>query len=115
MMKNYLFLIGFLFIGLWSANAQQAGTNEPVSSQEEVDNFIFSEAIEMYPNPVMNYLTIRSKYPITEVQILSLVGEPIKRIRKNFYRIDLRNVPSGIYMIKIYSNQFSATKKLIRR
>ena len=115
MMKNYLFLFGFLFFGMLAVNAQQSGNGELVSNQEEVDNFIFSEAIEMYPNPVMNYLTIRSKYPITEVQILSLVGEPIKRIRKNFYRIDLRNVPSGIYMIKIYSNQFSATKKLIRR
>ena len=79
------------------------------------DNFALNDAVSMYPNPVENYLTVRSNLPITRVQVYSLLGDLVKDIKTNFLQIDLRNLNSGIYMIKIYSNQFFVTKKLIKK
>jgi hypothetical protein len=116
MMKNYiLFLIFFLFAGI-------AGTFAQVSSDESVDkkvvavdNFILNDAVRMYPNPAQNTLTVKSNFRITGVKVYSLLGELVIDVRGNFSRIDLRELNSGIYMVKIYSDQYSVTKKLIKK
>jgi len=76
---------------------------------------MLNDAIKMYPNPVQNYLSIQSSLPITGVQVYSLLGELIKDVPGNFSRIDLRSLNSGIYMIKIHSDQYAVTKKLIKK
>ena len=116
MMKNYvLLLIFFIFIGISDAFAQVGPDDKDESGVVVLDNFILNDAIKMYPNPVQNFLTIRSSLPITEVQVYSLLGELVKQISGNYSRIDLRELNSGIYMIKIHSDQFSVTKKLVKK
>ncbi len=116
MMKNYvLLLIFFVFIGISDAFAQVGSDDNDESGVVILDNFILNDAIKIYPNPVQNFLTIKSSLPITDVQVYSLLGEPVKHIRGNYSRIDLRELNSGIYMIKIHSNQFSVTKKLVKK
>ena len=115
-MKKYaLLLFFFVCAGMASAHAQ-VGTDDPaVKKSAAVDNFMLNDAIKMYPNPVQNYLSIQSNLPITGVQVYSLLGELIKDVPGNFSRIDLRNLNSGIYMIKIHSDQYAVTKKLIKK
>jgi len=72
-------------------------------------------AVTMYPNPAERYLTVHSSFLITRVMVFSLLGDQVKDVKSNFSRIDLRDLNSGIYMIKIYSNQYSVTKKLIKK
>jgi hypothetical protein len=116
MMKNYVLLLTFfIFIGICDAFCQVGSDDKDESGVVVLDNFILNDAIKMYPNPVQNFLTIKSSLPITDVQVYSLLGEPVKQIRGNFSRIDLRELNSGIYMIKIHSNQFSVTKKLVKK
>ena len=104
-----------MLAGLITVSAQIDNSPNSDVNSEEMDNFIFNEAVSMYPNPVQNYLTIRSNYPITRIMIYSLLGDQVIDVRSNFSRIDLRELNSGIYMIKIHSNQFSVTKKLIKK
>jgi len=85
------------------------------SSESEIDNFVLNDAVTMYPNPVKNFLFIRSSYPITRVQIFSLLGNLVKDEFGDVERINMSSLNSGIYMIKIYSNQFFVTKKLIKK
>lgn len=116
MKKKYtLLLFFFMFVGLISASAQNDTSVNDNRSEEKMDNFIFNESVRMYPNPVETYLTIQSTYPITRIVVYSLLGDRVKVVRSNFSRIDLRNLNSGIYMIKIHSNQFSVTKKLVKK
>lgn len=114
MMKKY-FVLFFFFILAGSAtlSAQSDAGNQDREGIK--NNFALNEAVSMYPNPVENYLTIRSNLPITRVQVFSLLGDLVKDVNTNFVRIDLRDVNSGIYMIKIHSNQFFVTKKLIKK
>ena len=115
-MKNYItLLIFFLCLGV-SATYSQSNSNEQSGNEAVVmDNFVFNDAVQMFPNPVQNYLTIRSNLPITAVQVYSLLGELVKEVRGNFSRIDVRQLNSGIYMVKIHSDQYSVTKKLIKK
>lgn len=112
-MKKYIILLFiFLFAGFWTINAQESPVNK---KSETIDNFMLNQEVRMYPNPVERYLTIRSTQPITRVQIFSLLGDLIMDENKNFNRIDLHRLNSGIYMIKIHSNQFHVTKKLVKK
>ena len=85
------------------------------TSENEMDNFALNDAVTMYPNPVKNFLFIRSNYPITRVQVFSLLGNLVKDEFGDIERINMSSMNSGIYMIKIYSNQFFVTKKLIKK
>ncbi len=115
-MKKYvLFLFLFFCAGIASTSAQVDANDPAVKKNAAVDNFMLNDAIKMYPNPVQNYLSIQSNLPITGVQVYSLLGELIKDVPGNFSRIDLRNLNSGIYMIKIHSDQYAVTKKLIKK
>jgi hypothetical protein len=115
-MKNYVLLLTFfVFISISDAFGQIGSDDMDESGVVVLDNFILNDAIKMYPNPVQNFLIIKSSLPITDVQVYSLLGELVKQVKGNFSRIDLRELNSGIYMIKIYSDQLSVTKKLIKK
>lgn len=116
MMKNYILLFVFFFLaGIGSTMAQANPTENPKEQSTVLDNFEFNNAVKMYPNPVQNILSVQSSIPITGIEVYSLLGERVKRITHNFTKIDLRDLNSGIYMIKIQSNQFSVTKKLVKK
>ncbi len=115
-MKNYVLLLTFfVFISISDAFGQAGSNDKDESGVVVLDNFILNDAIKMYPNPVQNFLTIKSNLPITDVQVYSILGELVKQVKGNFSRIDLRELNSGIYMIKIHSDQFSVTKKLVKK
>ena len=115
-MKNYvLILLFFVFAGITGAFAQTSSNGPDDKQMVAVDNFILNDAVKMYPNPVQNILTVQSSFRITGVRVYSLLGELVKEVRGNFSRIDLSELNSGIYMIKIYSDQYSVTKKLIKK
>lgn len=115
-MKKYLIVLFFiLFAGLSSISAQVTTVNN-TAEKESIDNFVLNDAVTMYPNPVKNFLFIRSSYPITRVQVFSLLGDLVKdELGNDVERINLSSLNSGIYMIKIFSNQFFVTKKLIKK
>jgi len=114
MMKKYFFLF-FFFIWAGSATLSAQSDANHRDAAGVKDNFALNDVVSMYPNPVENYLTVRSNSPITKVEVYSLLGDLVKNVKTNFSRIDLRNLNSGIYMIKIHSNQFFVTKKLIKK
>ncbi len=126
MMKNYSFLF-FLFLMGFSLNvlaqespvdssrSRQGEIQTTVTANEDIDSFKLNASVKMYPNPVQHYLTIRSDIPITRVQVFSLLGQLVMDVPSNFSRIYLGELNSGIYMIKIYSNEYHVTKKLVKR
>jgi len=116
MMKKYLaFFLFFLFFSFGNVFAQEISTSNSEEANAVVDNFELNNSIKMYPNPAGDNLTIESKIPITKIQIYSLLGQLVKEKESNFRSISLADLNSGIYMIKIFANDKSVTKKLIKR
>jgi len=71
--------------------------------------------ISVYPNPTTDYLTIRSKTIIKNVQIVNIDGSIIKYLNPLNGKIDLSDLNNGIYFIKIIDefNQI-VNKKIIK-
>ncbi len=116
MRKKYAILtIFFLLMAAGHVFAQSDKDNGNATTQQSMSNFILNDAVKMYPNPVQNVLSIQSQLPITGVEVYSLLGELVLQRPPNYSRIYVGDLNPGIYMVKIRSNQYSVTKKLIKK
>ncbi|HBS13034.1 MAG TPA: hypothetical protein DEO36_10925, partial [Flavobacteriaceae bacterium] len=68
--------------------------------------------ILMYPNPTHHILNIKSKYPIEKVEIFSLLGKKVFE-KTDGTSLDLGKLISGVYFVKISSNNTLVSKKLV--
>ena len=73
----------------------------------------FIEEIKIFPNPAINSVTISGLKSDSKVLIYDILGKQVKNLsvqNKVAFGLDL---PSGIYLIKIFENEKSTIKKLI--
>jgi uncharacterized delta-60 repeat protein len=80
-----------------------------VSIEEQVGS-----SLEVFPNPVLNKLTIKSKFHsgMLQVELFDAVGKRINSYSFNspFYELDLSNLPAGNYVLKSGSFFYSIIK-----
>lgn len=69
--------------------------------------------IKLYPNPVKNILTINTNNPIIKVEVFDLLGKLVKTSFNN-NQIDVSNLKSSIYIVKLYSENYISVKKIIK-
>jgi hypothetical protein len=78
-----------------------------------------ASAIYFYPNPANDVLTIKSRGNNMEsVSVLSVQGSLIREIHvdnKNEYTIDISDLTSGIYILKMETNNHSYFSKFIKQ
>jgi hypothetical protein len=69
-----------------------------------------------YPNPVKDVLNLSSEKIITKVQVTNLLGQVIlsKSLDATQGQIDVSNLASGTYMVKISSDDLVKTIKVIK-
>lgn len=81
------------------------------------EEFDFSNSLTIYPNPTKDILTIQSdSEEIGSVEILGLSGNLIESntFQEKTIQLDVTGIHSGIYLVKIVSNQHKPVyKKLI--
>jgi photosystem II stability/assembly factor-like uncharacterized protein len=66
--------------------------------------------LNLYPNPVSDYLTINANQEIGKIEIFSTLG--LKVLETEWKeKIDVRNLPEGIYFLIIKSGNVIETKK----
>ena len=85
------------------------------SISENIDNII---RFDLYPNPASNIVTIKirnNNQKSVSIEIINSLGHLImqKSDFKSNVSIDISNYPSGIYFVRIHSNEIISTKKLI--
>lgn len=80
------------------------------TGENEISNFIIS------PNPVSGTLQISSReIPLSSIDILSLQGKVLTTTTENLQEIDLSHLSSGVYFIKLISEENSVIKKFIKK
>ena len=78
------------------------------------DNLLES-TVNLYPNPVKNILNLNSPTnSITKVEIYSVIGKKVLEFRQNLDKMNIEELSSGLYLIKIYSDDISFTTKFIK-
>ena len=73
--------------------------------------------LKAYPNPVKDSLTIAFEHGISTISIYNLVGQEViaKVINANETMIDVAALPSGTYLVKVYSGDDSKTIKVLKQ
>lgn len=79
-----------------------------------IDDSVLDKTIKIYPNPVNDVLTIDSNVQLKKVEFYSILGKMVKEIETGFNSISTHDLTSGIYIVKIYSNNSSLIKKILK-
>ncbi|MBT3547590.1 MAG: carbohydrate-binding protein, partial [Flavobacterium sp.] len=81
------------------------------------DNFTWSKTIKLFPNPTVNVFSIDSKQiQISKVEIYSIDGKKLKDYNMNLTTFNIEDLSSGLYLVKIYSEEgMSTIKKLAKK
>jgi beta-glucanase (GH16 family) len=82
--------------------------SNPLSISENIFN-----DIKVYPNPASAEINISSQLNIDKVELYDITGKLILSKLKSQNTINVNNIKSGLYMLKIYSGDKSSTKKVI--
>jgi len=111
-------------IGNWtfSGTGQLDGTTNSVSTSPFPLSVLSSpefnsQGFSIYPNPTnTGFVTITSSNTdAVNVQVFDMLGKQVKNETLNNNTLDVSNLRSGVYIIKIEQNNLSSTKKLIIR
>jgi hypothetical protein len=79
------------------------------------DNTILQQSVKIFPNPTKNILNISSPIkPITKVQIYSVIGKKILEFNRNLEKLNIEELSSGLYLMKISSDESNYTIKIIK-
>ena len=74
--------------------------------------------LSYYPNPVVDVLTINNPSSINAVEIFNTVGQKVqshKSDNKKKVEIDMSNLKSGMYLVKVYSGDKEEVIKVMKR
>jgi len=90
--------------------------NLPVLSTDEVGK---KELMKIYPNPTAEILNIEADSKINSIAIFDAKGSLIKNFQEtgisNGKRINVSDLISGIYMVKVKTSTSEFTKKFIKK
>jgi len=81
----------------------------------EHSNSAFANELKLYPNPSNSMVTLESNEIITKVEISNTLGQIVlldnlnRTTKKSF---DLKDLPKGLYLIKVFNNDNFAVKQL---
>jgi photosystem II stability/assembly factor-like uncharacterized protein len=78
-------------------------------------NDITSVSLRIYPNPVVNRLTVEASAQIQEMQLINLVGQVVKtqEFGAKTVTMDVSGLPSGVYNLKIRTGLGFINKKIV--
>jgi hypothetical protein len=81
----------------------------------KLDNSTFANELKLYPNPSNSVVTIESSELITKLEMSNTLGQvmlidngPVA----NKKTLNLKALPKGLYLIKVYNNDNFAVKQL---
>ena len=72
----------------------------------------------MYPNPSSDILTIEAANAIDGVSIINLLGQEVVKTNASVAKtqiINIADLQSGIYIVKLNSNGVIASQRLIKK
>ena len=75
------------------------------------------DKVKLYPNPVNDVLNISLDKEITIVSIYNLLGQEVlsKSVNSNETSIDVADLTTGTYLIKVTSNNEVKTLKIVKQ
>lgn len=82
-----------------------------VLSVTDVDDLNF----KVYPNPTNGMLHFTSKTPLDRIAIYSVLGKELINSTTDLEQVNISNFASGMYIVKAYSNNSVAVKRIMKK
>ena len=79
-----------------------------------LDDKELGEMVKMYPNPVNDLLHIDTEIALVKVELYSMLGQKVLEVHSGFNAIPIHQLSKGMYIVKLYSEAGTVTKKLIK-
>ncbi|WP_430468499.1 family 16 glycosylhydrolase [Winogradskyella ouciana] len=73
----------------------------------------FENKFSAYPNPASSYINIKSNSNIEKLELYNTSGQLVINYNQSTNRINVKGLKSGIYVLKIYSEGRSVSKKVL--
>ena len=97
----------------WSFCSKKGNT---IQSEVEQTPPSVPDDLNIYPNPVSDFLSIKTDSKTGKIEIFSILGECVlveqtpSSVQNNIQKIDVSNLNSGIYFVKIGEKVFKFVK-----
>lgn len=72
------------------------------------------ENISVYPNPAEDYFLVKSKDNIVSLELINVLGQSIAK-QNSATKIEVKNIPSGNYFLKVKTNKEERTFNVIKK
>ncbi|WP_405562994.1 ELWxxDGT repeat protein [Polaribacter sp. Asnod6-C07] len=89
-----------------------ADLDECRSTVLSTENFVLND-VKIFPNPVTNFLTIESSREFEYAEIYNTIGKKVLKTQAT--KIDFSNYTSGIYLVRIISENNVITKRVLKK
>ncbi len=78
------------------------------------ENTLEAIGISVYPNPTSGYININSTKTIDKVELSNLLGKRVLQTTQT-NQIKINHFANGIYLLKVFANNKSITKKIVKK
>lgn len=85
----------------------------PATFELSAQDFTFDKNISLFPNPATNSINVNSSQEIISLTIVDQLGKVVLTKNKTT-NLDVSELQSGIYFVKILTNEGSGVKKFIK-
>lgn len=115
--KQYTYTFNQIGISEFRNDANPALSGKVTVVQRLSSADKFAKNLSFYPNPVESDLRILSLFKLDHYQIFNVLGSMIAEGKANAgnTRIDMSNMTSGLYFVKVFSKDLQATLKVAKR
>jgi hypothetical protein len=94
-------------------NIALEGVDTPLSVEEET----FIKGLKVFPNPTDDFLKVQAGQMMEQVSLYNIFGQEVysKRANTENLTIDMSNLSSGMYLLRIFTGNSSTSKKIIKK
>ena len=87
-----------------------------VCSNLSVEETSVEAGLQFYPNPVQDFVNIKSKYTLESYEVYSAVGQNVLRGNlSNNAQINMSGLTAGVYYVKVKTEKAVVTEKIIKK
>ena len=116
--NEILFIQNYININLGSGTVDAYNQNDPAANSVDFSTLSTTDfeallnEISIYPNPTSEFINISSSIQIDAVELFDLLGKRVIETKQtNQIRVD--QLPHGVYLLRVYTQNGNLTKKII--
>ena len=85
--------------------------------EDEISQIEKSTELQLYPNPVHDILNLQLPEGMSaEIEVINANGQVIQSFQSSeFERMDVSELPAGLYMLKIFNGKNGMVKRFIKQ